>query len=565
MSNLPGAKHDHGRIISQLKTLRFQVFSPSTARITRKGLDDVIRDFVQTIAEEARLKPWLIIFVWFATHGIQNGNDNFPHILATDSRDVAAQCLGIRSQLIRPLNKIVAVQPGRLRVICVFDCCRENVEDNCYSRGPNYRNLLSRFRNDFYFLFACDPGSKAFEEEQGGELAAQLLPLLSYEAPISQIFLEASRRVRCQRPWVEARAGDREPVLGDHPCEFPVLLGHTNGPTVSPKSVPQVVGLPDGSLSPVSFASSPSPSHFAGSMSDFDILRLYWAPALALFMLFVHAVLLLSWLCDVVEKCYATRLAMMLVLSFFGSAQVLEGNDEDELPTRCGLMSRLHGLRQIWHLVDKYSCSGWGAGALFLLGFGEITKERDFIAAAISFILAIVAICANSSKCKTFASLRARSTDTSRRRCACLWLCVCLLSVYFVGMGRHALLSSPDVAEEEIEANFHMFLLVFVVAEYMSFVHDSDPALSGCSSSANCVVSTYMLVPLLAIGIPLLQSVNKSASFGSSSLNRQIWLLVEYSGMFFFLAACYKFRQAHAEDKLVADQACSRRMTNAEV
>ena len=36
MKNLPGAKSDRGRIIQQLESLRFQVSSPPTDRVTRK-------------------------------------------------------------------------------------------------------------------------------------------------------------------------------------------------------------------------------------------------------------------------------------------------------------------------------------------------------------------------------------------------------------------------------------------------------------------------------------------------------------------------------------------------
>ena len=285
VKNLPGAKSDRGRIIQQLEGLRFQVSSTPPDRVTRKELEDAVKEFLQKIEEAARLRPWLIVFVWFAGHGIQEEFDHYPYLMASDSHPIAAECFGTRNSLIWRLNRIVAVRPGRLRVVSVFECCRENPQDLCFSRGPGNRKLLCRLRNDFYTIFACDPGKRAYETEQGGVLAEQLLPLLPYETPISQIFYEAARRVGHQRAWVEARVGDFEPVLGDLPGDFPVLLGHTDG---SKTEAPQVLGLPnEDQLSPMS-----GPSE-AGSFSDFDSFRLYWLPALTLLVLLIHGLLLL--------------------------------------------------------------------------------------------------------------------------------------------------------------------------------------------------------------------------------------------------------------------------------
>ena len=536
MKNLPGAKSDRGRIIQQLESLRFQVSSPPTDRVTRKELEDAVKEFLQKIAKAALLQPWLIVFVWFAGHGLQEECDHYPYLMASDSHPIAAECFGTRNNLICSLNSVVAVPPGRLRVASVFECCRENPQDLCFSRGPGHRKLFRRLRNDFYTIFACDPGKKACETEQGGVLAEQLLLLLPYEARISQIFYEAARRVGHQRAWVEARPGDFEPVLGDRPGDFPVLLGHTDG---SKTEAPQVLGLPNDDLSPMS-----GPSE-AGSFSDFDIFRLYWLPALTLLVLLIHGLLLLLWLCDLVEKRYVTRLAIMPVLSIFGTAQILQGPDGDDVPAHCG-SATFRRLRPLWCLLDKYSMNGHGAGCFFLLAFGEITKENDWVAAAVSCVLATISIGINDKNCRMFSSLRERSSDSSHRRNGRLWLCLCIMSGIFALRGRDALLSGADSAGHEVEANFHFFLLVYLGAKYMSFFHDSDPALSGCSNSSSQGVCTYMLVPLLAISNPLIQSICQSAKF-DISWSWQIWLLVECSGLFFVVAVCYKFRQAQAE------------------
>jgi hypothetical protein len=63
-----------------------------------------------------------------------------------------------------------------------------------------------------------------------------------------------------------------------------------------------------------------------------------------------------------------------------------------------------------------------------------------------------------------------------------------------------------------------------------------------------------MLVPLFAITNPLIQSICQSAKF-DISWSWQIWLMVEYSGLFFVVAVCYKFRQAQAETTLADEQA----------
>ena len=55
MKNLPGVKSDRERIIQQLVSLRFQVSSPPTDRVTREELEDAVKEFLQTLADAAEL------------------------------------------------------------------------------------------------------------------------------------------------------------------------------------------------------------------------------------------------------------------------------------------------------------------------------------------------------------------------------------------------------------------------------------------------------------------------------------------------------------------------------
>lgn len=410
------------------------------------------------------------------------------------------------------------------------------------------RNWVRRLRNDFYMIFACDPGRTTLETNGGGELASQLLVLLPYAKPISQIFTRAAIRAGCQRAWVEARPGCDEPVLGDLPGDLPhhlpVLLGHTDGLQTK---VPETLGLPDDD-SLISISSHHEPDR----LSDFEILRLYWAPMIALFALLIYGLLLLLlWLRGVTAKRYATRLPMPPALSFLALALFLQGPDTDEPPPQCGSAIVQRGLMKLWYMVDRYTMSGWGATCFFVLSFGEITKGQDWVAATVSCLLAIAAICVNGSKCSALASFRARSTNISHQRNVVLWLCICFLSVYFAFIGHHALLSHSDSAEHEVEANFHFFMLISTCAWYMTLVHDSDPALARCNTS-NQVALSYTLVLLLAIGIPFMQSICQSASL-NLSWTWQVWLLVEYCGLYFLAVIYSKFRQTHAEVTLVAD------------
>lgn len=311
LRNLPGVQHDRERIITELEKLRFDVWAPPTGYVTNKDLDHLVGKFLQKLSEIAKVRPWLIVFVWISAHAIQNGYDNYPYIVASDSKSTPAECFGIRMKLIRELNEIKAVQPGRLRVASVFECCRENAEDLCF-RSRGRRNWVRRLRNDFYMIFACDPGRKTWETDVGGELASQLLVLLPYARPISQIFTQAAIRVGCQRAWVEARPGCDEPVLGDLPGDLPhhlpILLGHNDGLQTK---VPEILGLPDDD-SLISISSHQEPDR----LSDFEVLRLYWAPMIALFALLIHGLVLLLWLCGVAAKRYATRLVCLLHCPF---------------------------------------------------------------------------------------------------------------------------------------------------------------------------------------------------------------------------------------------------------
>jgi len=77
------------------------------------------------------------------------------------------------------------------------------------------QQLFTSLRNDFYIIFACDPGRKAIERESGGALIFELVKLLPYAKPITAIFDEAARRVNApQRPWVHSRPGGLVPILG---------------------------------------------------------------------------------------------------------------------------------------------------------------------------------------------------------------------------------------------------------------------------------------------------------------------------------------------------------------
>ncbi|CAK9003456.1 unnamed protein product [Durusdinium trenchii] len=394
-------------------------------------------------------------------------------------------------------------------------------------------------RNDFYHIFACDPGRSARESEEGGALTAALLQLLPYKLPISEIFKAAAKSVSCQRPWVDMRPGTREPILGDLPSDLPVLLGSTDR-----------LGSSDTLAKEDNDETSNCSSDVEFVPSDFEILRFYWLPIMSLVAFFIHALLLFLWILGVVHKQYATRLAMPPALSFLALAMTCQnGQAQHSTNARCGstFMTRLRG---VWWAMAKYAFGGWGASCFCVLGFGEVVKEQDWVAAAVSWVLAIAAASVNNHGFAVIANLCDRSSDQTRRRTVFLWGLVCSLSLVLAHSGHFALMSGEE-ALHQIEFRFHFFMLVFLAAWYLCVVHDSDPSLSACGSQSSHAVSTYMMVPFLAISIPFIQSISFVDAKWSSSW--QLWLLVEYVALYLIAVVCDKFRPEGVEATLVAD------------
>ena len=331
---LPGAKADKARITKILEALGFQVSSPGSpdalnGYVSRAELVSTIDGFLEEVNLRVQELEGVIALVWYSGHGLGLGQDPYPNLVPSDAN--AGSSIGSieSSDLIRRLNKINVSQP--VRVITIWDCCRENHVD---IRWKGHRKLLRRLRNDFYTIFACDPGRPAADHEGGGALTRELISLLPYAKPISAIFLEAAKRVKCERPWVEARPGRDEPILGDQPGELPVPLPMLLGATQQA----QVYDLHD--------VSCDSGSDEAES-SDFEVARLYWTPAMAVIMMASHSLLLILWLCGTVPKQYATRLLMPPTLSLRTMASMLHSCREEDLQRfPCG--SRLGYDRTLW-------------------------------------------------------------------------------------------------------------------------------------------------------------------------------------------------------------------------
>ena len=195
--------------------------------------------------------------------------------------------------------------------------------------------------------------------------------------------------------------------------------------------------------------------------------------------------------------------------------------------------------------MEPYGYNCWGACSFFLLALGEFLKENDWPAAGISIVLGILCMCVSKSAHSVFTSFRERCDGEGRRRTFRLWTCLTLWTFFLSYMGHNA-------AMHEVETNFHLFMLLFVFSGYMSIAHDSNFALPYCSSKPIQVITTYMLVPTVAVGIPLAQAKLRAAELEASPV-WQLYLLVEYSALFSMAILFHVYRGTRSQATLVAD------------
>ena len=209
-------------------------------------------------------------------------------------------------------------------------------------------------------------------------------------------------------------------------------------------------------------------------------------------------------------------------------------------------------MAHVWATIEPFGYSCWGACSFFLLALGEFLKENDWPAAGISVVLGILLMCVSKSAHSVFTSFRERCNGEVRRRTFCLWTFLTAWTFFLSYMGHNAMLSTTAVAMHEVETNFHLFMLVFVLSYYLSIAHDSNFALPYCAAKSIQVITTYMLVPTIAVGIPLAQAKLRSAKLESSSV-WQLCLLTEYSAVFSMAILFHTYRGTQSQATLVAD------------
>ncbi|CAE7827391.1 unnamed protein product [Symbiodinium sp. CCMP2592] len=397
------------------------------------------------------------------------------------------------------------------------------------------RQKLPSLKHDFYIILACDPGRGAGDFENGGVLTQEVLRLLPYRKPILQIFHEVEKRVKCQRPWVRSRAGDDEPVLGQRDEEFP---------SRSPRHLPetaQLLGVEDDMYGPHTAQSPPCPD--SDSLSACDTFRLYWFPFAGILALGIHAILLTLWVSGVgINKRYATRLAMPPCLAFMDLASLSQAYYRrlSELKPSCGLACSVF-LHQVWPKWEHHLNRVWYPSLFLVLAAGELTHDRDVLAAIVSCILG--AVCYFTMfrfKLPAILTVYDRFDETSIDRATWTWLSVSAVALYFAESGYQCLQASDDDSMRNVERNFHVFNVVYLAAWYFTMFHRANPAFADCGlkNSLSRNLSAHMtIVPLVAILCPLTQSVLRASPIWNS-WPWQLWLLAEYAGLFGFATMC---------------------------
>lgn len=246
-SAVPGAQADAVGAVPLLMQLGFQL-DVLHGNVPMRTLRQGVTGFVGVVSEDAKTCSEPLALVLVSSHALQTEAADmvFPNLLASDAPtevDAELDTFDTGMGLVAPLNQVVARDGGEVRVVMIFDCCRVNVESMMW-RAPS---ILPRLRNDFYIAFSCDPGRRARESATGGKLLKEVLQLLPFARPITEILEEAARRALqsgavVQRPWVHYRVGLSAPVLGFKQGNFPRVGGAPRGPANPAARPPQAVG-----------------------------------------------------------------------------------------------------------------------------------------------------------------------------------------------------------------------------------------------------------------------------------------------------------------------------------
>lgn len=195
-------------------------------RVTHDDLERGFREVIQDLECSEEEFPVLVVLV--SCHAVHVDEKIFPQLIPSDSPiaiggEVATAAFDIEEHFFNPLKNLRFRSPKakRLRVVMVFDCCRQDLS-NSQDVPRGLRNLLPRLKHDFYIICSCDQGSQSFERaESGGALMSVLLPSLKYAKNICDVFADASCRVTRQRPNEYYRRGNNVPVLGSLPDNPP--------------------------------------------------------------------------------------------------------------------------------------------------------------------------------------------------------------------------------------------------------------------------------------------------------------------------------------------------------
>lgn len=251
-SALPGAQVDAIEARDTISNLGFEV-SALSGHVKIQELKSAADEFIRKV-EDASQSASPIVLATFSSHGVQVGAaDEFPVLVTSDCcadlSHVEEQGYDVRNDFVARLNRVKSKGPGNVRTILVLDCCRENDADRCWKFKGTKK--LPSLRNDFWILFACDPGRKAVDLPSGGAVLSEFLRLLWYAKPINDILQEVQRRVYSpQRPWVHIRAEGPPPVLGIIEDGFPAPISNATVPVCSPnldKSMTCTIGRAMGS------------------------------------------------------------------------------------------------------------------------------------------------------------------------------------------------------------------------------------------------------------------------------------------------------------------------------
>ena len=221
---LPGAEKDaaHGlHVLSKDLGVETNTTTTLVGQVDSYYLHRGFAKVAKDLETEEHLPEFPVLLGLISCHAVQKGQHLFPHLIPSDApqgEEAWNFAYDVETHFLERLRelKFRCKKVKKLRVILVFDCCREALPDSQHApRGlPNCRNWMTSLKHDFYVIFSCDRGSSSFEDSSGGALLRVLLPSLKYAKPIRDIFLNASLQVGCQRPNHYDRPGLPMPVLG---------------------------------------------------------------------------------------------------------------------------------------------------------------------------------------------------------------------------------------------------------------------------------------------------------------------------------------------------------------